>query len=67
MGTCVDVRFDGHQHARGRVGVLTENRLTSDNDDVWVVSDVGRRPDDVLQFLTSHGAARCSSPTVATM
>jgi hypothetical protein len=55
----VDVGFGGDAELRGSVGVLAEDRLTPDDDDLVVVRDVCRGPDDVLQVAALHRLA-CS-------
>jgi hypothetical protein len=54
----VDVRFHRDAQLRRRVGVLAEDSLTADDDDLVVVGDVRGSADDVLEIPPSHRAAR---------
>lgn len=50
----VDVDVGRHEQLGRRVGVLAEDRLAADHDDLGVSGDRRRGPDDVLELRPVH-------------
>ena len=54
--------LDGDSQARRRIGKLSQERLAAD-DDLVVLRDIGRDPNEVLEVGAIHARARARSPT----
>ncbi len=50
-----EIRLVGDTHGFRRVRKLTKDRLTADDHDLIVMSDDGRRAEEVLKLFPRHG------------
>jgi hypothetical protein len=50
----IQVRLDRHQQGVWRFGKLTEHRLTADHDEVALIGNRGRRPQQVFKRGAGH-------------
>ena len=50
----VDIGLRGEKQLQRSIGVLPQNGLAADDDDLLITGDISRRADYVLKVLTAH-------------